>query len=235
MAKEGSFITGGTLDDPRWLYAFCEVRPKEGYRYMSFPIAGTCWGNRGMNEAGLVLNTSSNMFQGVRFDPFKIYQQDLAVRVILQNCKNINEVRSFCETYPFQLNLIVVDRDGGCLVMGVWDRGPTIYSEGTGCLTDHPIDEQLKQAIDRGYDESSCVPCSITRFNQLSQWTRNVEGKATIEEAKRMLSCRKHFFTGGVNNSGTIFSTIAQPQKNPKVLWVAETPVTIKRFKKYCF
>ncbi len=57
--QDGRTIIGGALDDPRWIYGFVDVRPADGLRYMTFPVCGTAWGNRGMNEAGLVLSTSS--------------------------------------------------------------------------------------------------------------------------------------------------------------------------------
>lgn len=233
-ARDGSLISGGMLDDPRWLYVFCEVRPRKGFRYMTFPITGTCWGNRGMNEAGLVLNESSNFLHGLRFNPLKIYQQDLCLRVILQTCQTVEEVRAFCDRHPFFMNTVVADARGGCLAMSVWDQGAFVYSSKVRCLTNHPLEPLRKLARRRGYDGIIRSGTTRGRFRILANWIARMDGQATLADAQRMLASRREW-PDGVNNPGTAFATIAQPEKDRRTLWVSELPVTESGFRAHRF
>ena len=49
------------LDDPIEYYCGpVHVTPDTGYRFITFPITGTSWGNRGMNNAGLSVGSRPN-------------------------------------------------------------------------------------------------------------------------------------------------------------------------------
>ena len=78
---------------------------------MTFPIIGTSWGNRGINSAGLCLGEASYGISGLKRLPGTICG-DIALRVILQTCATVSEVREFCKQHPFTLNLACSDKNG---------------------------------------------------------------------------------------------------------------------------
>jgi hypothetical protein len=233
-ARDGTVITGGTLDDPRELYVFCQINPKKGFRQMTFPIAGTCWANRGMNDAGLVINVSSLPLTKLKFDPLKIYQQDLCVRIIKQTCETVHDVRDFCNKYPFFLHILAVDANGDILSLAACDSGANEYPQGTMCLTNHafgPVDMKLKQ---RGYDGTIPAKTSKPRLDCLNQWIKKVDGKLTLAEARKK-AADKTGWPASITNPWTACAMLAQPQKDKNTLWVCDKPVTPSGFQPHRF
>jgi hypothetical protein len=233
-ARDGTVITGGTLDDPRDLYVFCEIRPKKGFRQMTFPIAGTCWANRGMNDVGLVINVSSLPLTKLKFDPLKIYQQDLCVRIIKQTCRTVYDVRDFCNKYPCFLHILAVDANGDILSIAACDNGANEYPHGTMCLTNHAFGRVTKNLMKRGYDGSIPASTSKPRLDCLNKWIKKVDGKLNITEAKKKVS-DKTGWPASITNPWTATAMLAQPQKDKKTLWVCDKPITPAGFQPHRF
>lgn len=222
---QGRILTGGTLDDPRWLYTAVQVQPTQGLRYLSFPIAGTVWANRGMNEAGLALGISSLICPGVKFDLDQLVPVDLVFRDMLQFCATVGEVEDRCRRFKFFCNLIAVDRHGGVFsasnYCGSYTSHPAI--NGTASLTNHPIGDAATALAGRGYTGPEQGSYSSERLAQISAWMRLHQGRATVPAAKAFLGAPARF--GSVNNPNTAFATIAMPQTDPHTLWIAQQPV----------
>ncbi len=232
---DGRTIIGGSLDDPRWIYGFVDVQPVDGLRYMTFPICGTVWGNRGMNEAGLVLSTSSQVLDGLRFGADSVWQQDLCVRVLLQTCVTCEDVLAFCHEHPFFHNIIVADSRGRyaaftCGPLGVHQYGPSVR-----CLTNHLLPQVEDEFRRAGWDGSIRSDTTRRRWEQLATWLNERNGRLTLEEAKRVLASRPYWPSGSVNNVGTAVMILAIPQAEPRSLWVADRPVTAEKFAEYAF
>jgi hypothetical protein len=233
-AKDGTVITGGTLDDPRDLYVFCEFRPKKGFRQMTFPIAGTCWANRGMNDAGLVLGISSLPLSKIKFDPLKIYQQDLCIRIIFETCSTVAQVRDFCDRYPFFMHILAVDANGDSLAIGACDNGANSYPDETLCLTNHAFGPLWNGLKKRGYDGTIPSKSSKPRLQTLDRWIKRVDGKLTLAEARTKMAEKKGW-PASINNPSTAFAILAQPQKDRKTLWISDKPVTPDGFLPFRF
>lgn len=229
---DGRVVTGGTLDDPRWLYVAAQVQPTQGLRYLSFPIAGTVWANRGMNEAGLALGISSLICPGVKFDLDQLVPVDLVFRDMLQFCSTVAEVEARCAKFKFFCNLIAVDRHGGVFsssnYCGEYTKHPTAKG---AALTNHPIGVAHLALRERGYTGPDAGGYSPERLLQIVAWLDVHAGRATQADAVALLGEPAKF--GRVNNPNTAFATIATPQADPHTLWIAQQPVTSAAFYAY--
>lgn len=226
----GAILTGGTLDDPRHLYTFVHCVPTQGLRYLSFPIAGTAWANRGLNEAGLALGISSLICTGVRFDLARLVPVDLVFREILQFCATVVEVEAVCRKFDFFCNLIAVDARGGVFSSSHYCGAYTAHasSESHYALTNHPAGAADAALRARGYTGPETGSYSLERLDQLSAWMTAHHGRATLADAQHLLGAPRQF--GRVNNPNTAFATVAAPQSSPHTLWVAQQPVQADSF-----
>ncbi len=226
----GKILTGGTLDDPRFLYTAAQVQPTRGLRYLSFPLAGTVWANRGMNESGLALGISSLICPGVRFDLERLVPVDLVFRDILQFCSTVADVEARCRKFSFFCNLVAVDRHGGVFASSNYCGAYTAYpaADGTAALTNHPREPAAAALRARGYTGPEPGAYSPERLDQLTAWMQAHAGRATVADARNLLGTGRRF--GCVTNPNTAFATIAAPQSDPHTLWVAQQPVTAEAF-----
>ena len=222
---DGNILTGGTLDDPRFLYTIAQVQPTRGLRFLSFPLAGTVWANRGMNESGLALGISSLHCPRVKFDLDRLVPVDLVFRDLLQFCSTVAEVEARCRKFDFFCNLIAVDRHGGVFSSSNYCGELTAYpaSDGTACLTNHPLEPAATALRARGYTRPDPVLGSPERLTQLTAWMTAHIGRATVPDAQAFLGADRK--AGTVNNANTAFATIAVPQTDPHTLWIAQQPV----------
>jgi hypothetical protein len=228
--EHGHILTAGTLDDPRQLYAIVQCRPMTGLRYLSFPIAGTAWANRGMNEAGLALGLSSLICPGVKFDLERLVPVDLVFRDLLQFCHTVAEVEARCRQFDFFCNLVAVDRHGGIFSSSNYCGDLTAYPArgGAAALTNHPLEPAAAVLRARGFTGPEPGAYSVERLDQLTAWNRSHFGRATVSAARALLGAPAQ--TGRVNNPNTAFATIAVPQADPHTLWVAQQPVSAGAF-----
>jgi len=223
-------VTGGTLDDPRFLYTFAQVQPTQGLRYLSFPIAGTVWANRGMNESGLALGISSLICAGVTFDLDQLVPVDLVFRDMLQTCSTVAEVEARCQKFKFFSNLIAVDATGAVFSSSNYCDGYTSHAtpNQTSCLTNHPVGEAETVLRTRGYTGPDRTGFSTERLELISDWMSAQTGGATVADAIAFLGATPQ--PGRVNNQHSAFATIAVPQADPHTLWIAQQPVTTTAF-----
>jgi hypothetical protein len=221
----GKILTGGTLDDPRFLYTIAHVQPTQGLRYLSFPLAGTVWANRGMNESGLALGISSLICPGVKFALDKLVPVDLVFRDLLQFCSTVAEVEARCRKFDFFCNLVAVDRHGGIFSSSNYCGQLTAYPTpgDTAALTNHPLEPAATALRTRGFTGPDAGAYSVERLTQLTAWNTTHTGRATVADAKILLGGESKF--GRVNNPNTAFATIAIPQSDPHTLWIAQQPV----------
>ena len=227
---DGKILTGGTLDDPRFLYTIAQVQPTLGLRFLSFPLAGTVWANRGLNEAGLALGISSLLCPGVKFELDHLVPVDLVFRYLLQFCSTVAEVEAACANYKFFCNLVAVDRHGGVYASSHYCGGRTSYParDGRAVLTNHPLEPAATALRGRGFTGPDPGAFSLERLNQLTDWTKAHTGRATVADARAELGGPSKL--GRVNNPNTAFATIAVPQAEPTTLWIAQQPVTPEAF-----
>lgn len=222
----GKILTGGTLDDPRFLYTIAQVQPAQGLRFLSFPLAGTVWANRGLNEAGLALGISSLICPGVKFDLDQLVPVDLVFRDMLQFCSTVAEVEARCRKYKFFCNLVAVDRHGGVFASSNFCGQLTVYPTpgSTACLANHPLEPAASALRARGFTGPEAGAYSPERVAEMTTWMSQHAGRATVPDAARFLGRDRKF--GLVNNPNTAFATIAVPQADPHTLWIAQQPVT---------
>jgi hypothetical protein len=227
---DGKILTGGTLDDPRFLYTIAQVSPSTGLRYLSFPIAGTVWANRGMNEAGLALGISSLICPGVKFDLDQLVPVDLVFRDILQFCSTVAGVEARCRQFKFFGNLIAVDATGATFASSNYCGGYAKHESParTFALTNHPVGAAEAALRTRGFTGPDPSGFSLERLGQITAWMREHTSRATVEDAIAFLGVMPA--TGRVNNPHTAFATIAVPQIHPHTLWIAQQPVTTTAF-----
>ncbi|MCW5547482.1 MAG: hypothetical protein KIT44_00810 [Opitutaceae bacterium] len=226
----GMILTGGTLDDPRFLYAGAHVAPADGLRFISFPIAGTVWANRGLNEAGLALGISSLICPGVSFNLDQLVPVDLVFRDMLQFCSSVAEVEARCRRYKFFCNLVAVDRHGRVFSSSNYCGDYTAHPapDGSACLTNHPIGAADTALRARGYTGPDPAGFSPERLAQITGWMDAHRHRATVSDAIAFLGAMPQ--PGRVNNQHTAFATVAMPQAHPHTLWIAQQPVTSAAF-----
>jgi len=218
----GADMNGGALDDPHELYCG-PVRyiPDEGYAFVSFPITGTSWGNRGMNCKGLTMGISSQLLPGLK-GLETMWNQDVAMRAILQTCATVDEVREYCRTHAFTINLVVSDAKGGRLCIQNTISGPfELPEDDFAALTNHVARDQFFSILtDRGVTHFPESSTSRNRRARLCNLIAEREGKADFEEILAFLKTRRPDEKGSIWNSRTIVLTAASPMTDPNSLWL---------------
>lgn len=220
--EDGKVVCAGALDDPAELYCGAiHIRPDNGYNFVSFPIAGTSWANRGMNHKGLSMGISSQVSPGLK-SPKNAISQDLAMRILLQSCATVAEVREFCKEYPFNVNIVCVDAGGEIFCAHQTNVGLfEISVKGYCAMANHIIDERV---IDRlmscGVNSFPETPTTRQRLKAVEKFLRDYNGKCSAEEVKDFLSRKGKGEDGFVNNEDTYVLTLTCPQENPSAIWV---------------
>jgi hypothetical protein len=199
------------------------VTPDTGYRFITFPITGTSWGNRGMNSAGLSVGLSSQLLPGLRRLDHAV-MQDIAVRAMLQSCATVAEVREFCQRHPFTINLVCVDAAGG-----VWCAHHTaaglreVKVQDACALTNHITDADTEHWLrEQGAQESPRSPTTVPRRDKLMRFIASANGKCTAEEVKTLVAHRDDAEPASIHNSGSIYLTYSCPQAAKTTLWIRQ-------------
>ena len=223
--SSGEVACAGALDDPVEFYAGpLRIVPDEGYSYISFPLTGTSWGNRGLNCAGLAVGISSQQLPGLQKRPGYI-NQDLAVRAILQLCANVDDVREFCRSYPFTINLLCVDASGGIFCAHQTTAGlqELPVNDGWCALTNHVANDLARIAISqRGVSSFPESESTRPRFAKLEEFCRTHNTICNIDELIKFVETRDDTDPGSINNQQTAFITYAVPQQDPSGLWISQ-------------
>ena len=106
---DGTAALCTALDDPGELYCGpVRLAPAGKPSFVTLPITGTSWAGDSMNSAGLAVGLSSQVFPAEIRLPDPLLPQDLAVRVIMEQCATVGDMRELCREFPFQLNLMAV-------------------------------------------------------------------------------------------------------------------------------
>jgi len=224
--SDGTIANAGALDDPAELYCGAvRIVPDEGYRYISFPITGTSWGNRGLNSAGLSIGVSTQALPGLKALP-EAMAFDLPTRAMLQTCATVGEVREFCRSFPFTLNLLCVDAEGGIFwahhtAAGLCELPVT----GGGCaVTNHVVDDHVAYQLARHGLANLTADRSYShqRRGNLLGFLASRAGSCTAPEVRDYVGLRDDTDVGAVHSGRTVCVTFANPQADKTGLWVKE-------------
>jgi len=221
----GQIAAAGALDDPIEFYCGpVRIVPEKGRRFISFPITGTSWANRGMNSEGLAVGISSQLLPQLRRLKHAVIQ-DIAMRAILQTCGTVGEVREFCREHPFTMNLVCVDRHGGIFsaqhtAAGLLELPPIA---GASALTNHLVeDEHIHWLCDHGVRNISESPTSRPRRGNLLAFIRRRNGKCLPDEVMRFIAVRDDNNPGSIHNPGSIYLTYCCPQASGRTFWIMQ-------------
>ena len=222
---DGTVACAGALDDPAEYYCGpVRVVPEQGHAFISFPITGTSWGNRGMNRAGLVTGISSQILSGLRSLPHAV-NQDLALRVILQTCATVGEVREFCRAFPFTMNLVSVDAQGGifCAQQTAAGLFELPVADGWCALTNHVADDGLVHRLNGlGVKEFPESPTSRPRRGKLLEFCRQRNRACNAADVLELVGRRDDADPGTIHNKGTIVLSYANPAAEPRIFRVRQ-------------
>jgi predicted choloylglycine hydrolase len=224
MLSDNTKACAGTLDDPAQYYCGpVKYIPENGYSFITFPITGTVWGNRGMNSAGLSLGISSQCLSGIQSLNHAI-NQDMALRVILQTCATAEDVRRFCKMHPFCMNLVCVDANG-CIFCahhtsaGLYEIPAADYAALTNHVSDDRCAYWLKRKGVSGFLES---PTTRARRGNLLEFIQGCNGRCSLEEVMGFIGKRDDSDPGSLHNKESIYATCSNPERYPNTIWIMD-------------
>lgn len=221
---DGTVACAGALDDPIEYYCGpLHIQPQTGFDFITFPITGTSWCSRGQNSRGLSIGISSQLLPNLRRLDHAI-NQDLAVRAILQTCTTSEDVREFCRTHPFTMNLVVIDAQGKIFCAQHTAAGLfEMAVDGYCALTNHVADTRLQQWLkERGVTEIPESPADFPRREYMMNFAKARNGKCTSAEVMDFIGCRDDQNPGTVHNKGSIYLTFSNPQVAGKTFWIRQ-------------
>jgi hypothetical protein len=221
--QNGTVANAGTLDDSREYY--CDplrIVPESGYRFITIPVAGTSWGMRAFNSAGLAIGISSQLLPGLRPSPDAI-NQDLATRVIAQSCATVDEVRQFCARHPFNQNLVCSDARGGVFCAHATAAGVyELSSSAPYCLTNHIVSDEIRTALTcQGVRTFADLAQSQARRMNLLHFLQR-DSQCCADDVRAFIITRDDADPGSITTPGTIVATYANPQVDPGGFWIAD-------------
>lgn len=224
--EDGTVACAGALDDPIELYCgpVC-FKPDDGYGCITFPITGTSWASRATNEKGLSIGISSQVLPDLKKLNNAI-NQDLAIRIIMQTCTTVDEVRNFCKEHPFTMNMVCVDANGGIFCAHNTTAGLfEIPAQGSAAITNHVVNDEIKKRLSvLGASEFPESDTTHARRDNLTNFAQQYGGKCTAEDVMKFVSTCDRNNPGSINrhNHGTAYLTFANPQNDPKSFWVMQ-------------
>lgn len=218
--REGALCCAGALDDPEYIYCGAVVRPAAEGRYGSigFPLAGTVWAARGINQAGLSISSSSQLICGLHPQKPEL-NQDIALRVMLDTCATVEQARALCEEYAFTINLVATDGQGGLLAghqtpIGFFDIP---CADDRVAVTNHVVDDMVCQALDNaGGELLETEPNTRYRRGALLRFLRE-NPIPTCQEVWGQIAGKAEGRRSAVNNSHTYVLTLSDDSR-PGVL-----------------
>ncbi|MBN2302534.1 MAG: hypothetical protein JXN60_08465 [Lentisphaerae bacterium] len=220
---DGSIANAGALDDATCFYdGMVKIIPDHGYRYLTFPIIGTSWGNRGINNAGLCIGTSTQILKGVERSPGSICA-DIANRVILQTCATVGDVRNFCNKHPFTLNLACSDKNGDVFCAHQTTAGTYELPQGSPCvLANHVADDRIMYELSqKGVSEFQENITTRMRRGRLLDFILRFNKKSTAEDVRQYIADRMQGHPSSICPRGNLVLTYANSQREPGALWIA--------------
>ena len=223
--SDGTIAAGGAIDDSAEYYCGAvHMAFQNGYGFITFPIAGTCWASRAHNNEGLSIGISSQHLPGIRKSPDSI-NQDIAVRIIIQTCSTADEVRRFCKKHRFILNIACVDAKGEIFAAHNTTTGLFEVQLKDNCcvLTNHISDDSIMYELSK--NGLSDIPESKTtriRRGRLLGFIKSRQSKCDGREITAYLAKTDKKKSGSVRNEQTIYLTYSNPQKYPKSFWILD-------------
>ena len=230
---DGTTANVGALDDGIQYYCgMVKIIPDHGYSFMTFPITGTSWGNRGINSAGLCVGESSQGLNGLKRLPGSICG-DIALRVILQTCATVSEVREFCKQHPFTLNLACSDKNGDVFsahqttagLFELTDNSPIAVTNHVIC--DHIISDMVMYWLE---DAGTCAfmesPTTRLRRGRLMDFILKRDRKCSAVEVRAYVADRMNGAPSSICPKGNVVLTYANSQVEPGIMWIAEPAVS---------
>lgn len=221
---DGRVACTGALDDPLTYYCGpVRIVPDRGHRFISFPITGTSWGNRGMNSAGLSVGISSQILPGLKRLEHTVVQ-DVAMRAMLQTCATVGDAREFCRQHPFTLNLVCVDAQGGIFCAQHTAAGLLeLPASGSCALTNHIVDDENAFWLrERGVTDFPQSPTTRPRRGNLLRFLHVHQGKCSPEDVWKFVGTRDDANPGTIHNRGSIYMTYACPQASQETFWIMQ-------------
>lgn len=222
--ETGNVANAGILDDPVEYYCGpVKIVPDNGYGFLSFPLTGTVWANRGMNSKGLCVGISSQILPGLE-KPENMINQDIAIRVILQTMATVKEVKEFCREFPFIMNLVCTDSSNMILcahqtAVGLFEQSTNDYA----VMTNHVTDDELRYLLScKGTVEFPEEPTSRLRRGNLLKFARKRSGNVNATEIRDYISNRNDENRGTVCNKYSIYITYCCPHEEPGTIYVME-------------
>ena len=236
VQKDGTIANAGALDDRGDIYCgLVKYYPDDGYSFMTFPVSGTCWGNRGVNSAGLCVGTSSQILQNLPGKPDAICA-DIANRVILQTCATVNEVKKLCRLHPFTLNLVCSDRNGDVFCAHNTSAGLfNVIEDAPYAMTNHVVDDRLilkltEFGVSEFYENATTRP----RRGRLLEYILSSDKHCHAEDIRNFIADRLNGAPQSICPKGNFVLTYANTQLYPQALWISEPQATgIEQWEKY--
>ena len=226
LLTDGTLANVGALDDGIQYYCGpVRVVPERGFRYITFPITGTSWGNRGMNSVGLVVGESSQATPGLRRLPEAI-NSDLAMRVILQTCGTVEDVQHFCRRHPFTMNLVCTDANGHVFCAHQTAAGLLeLPSDSPRALTNHVFNDRLRCWF---YERGCIVPDAASthlRRGRMLEFLKECSGRCTADEVRAFVADPQNGAPTSLCPPGNVAVTYGNSQAEPGTYWVAQPQV----------
>ena len=214
--------TGAIDDCPDYYCGPVKIVPEHGFRFITFPIAGTSWGNRGMNSAGLVIGESSQILPGIERKSNTICA-DLAMRVILQTCETVAEVKEFCLQFPFTLNLVCSDKNGEVFCAHQTSSGLYEVSDKSPCvITNHILSDELIYKLSTlGVKEFRESLTTRLRRGRLLDFASKRHGKCDGKEVRKFIANRADGNSSSICPKHNVSLIYANSQQESKILSIA--------------
>ena len=222
--SDGTIANIGALDDPAHYYCgVVHVIPAQGISYLSFPIAGTSWGNRGVNAAGLALSQSSQSIPGLQRNPGTICA-DIALRAILQTCTTVAQVREFCQRHPFSCNLVCSDATGA-----VWCAHQTtagifeLSRSAPYALTNHIADDRILCKLSAlGAGPVAESPSTRLRRGRLMEFAATNHAQTTGADIRTFIARCDPTNLSMTCPQDNVVLTYCNPQAELGMMWTAD-------------
>jgi hypothetical protein len=229
----GTIACAGGLDDGAFVYGGAVLfRPENGYGFLSFPICGTVWGSLGMNSQGLFVGAASASFVRRQVavlekspTDFDEMNSDIVMGVILRTCRTAAEAKELAGRFPYNGNLMCVDRGGDVVMLQNTPAGPiTLPFEDCQVFTNHMIFDEDFYDLHGSMDLLECAPGpnvgSRIRRGYVSAYLQENRGKLDEESFARFVGTRVDRIPGmSVHSGWSLAVGYAQPQLYPSTFF----------------
>jgi len=173
-----------TRPELRELQVIERLSPAGGLGYTHLTMAGSMWTDGGLNEAGLALVNSS--LQAGSGNPDGVPDGILA-REVLARCSDVEEALTLIGSLDVRTNgenLVLADAGGATALVSKLPAGQSIRRGGALAATNHPLDDELLEAMDA---EDPIGGNSRRRYARLRELASTAE-QWDLAELERLLA-----------------------------------------------